>query len=119
MIVNVSLHFSLSLIFLFSSHYVFIRVSSIACFKNGVLCLLLLCFPSICPSIIVVIQELFLTRCPIHAFFSILAHSISIFEYSFPQKPQHFLPFLSMEFVAFFSNVILQKLLFWLFRPSV
>lgn len=68
MIIDVSFHLSLSLIILFISQYVPIPVSSINCFINGVLGLPLPGFPSISPSIIVVIQGLFLITCPIHAF---------------------------------------------------
>lgn len=63
-----SLHFFLSPIFLFHSQYVFIPVSSITHFKSEVQSLALPGFPFIFPSIIAIIRELFLIRCPIHTF---------------------------------------------------
>lgn len=68
MIIDVSPHYSLSLVILFNSQYVSIPVSSIPCFKNGVPGLPLPGCPSIFSFNIAVIQGLLLIRCPIHAF---------------------------------------------------
>lgn len=103
MINDISLHFSLSLIFLFISLYVPIPVSSIIYFRNTVLGLPLSGFPSILSSIIVVIHGLFFIRCPIHVFHL----SLSVFYIIF----WVFILLKTSTFISFSVNEIFSVLL--------
>lgn len=106
--IDVFLHFSLSLL---STPCVLIQIySSITCFENDVLRLLLFSFYFIFPSIIVVIQMIFLIRRLIHVFIFDFKVFNTEFRVFILLKPLHCsLLFLSIEFLALFFNAILLK----------
>lgn len=95
----------------FTLHMFLFQYLLITCFKNEILGLRLPGFPSIFPFI-TVIQRLLLITCLIHAFLFNLTVFHNNFLVSILLKSSTFFTFLSIELLAFFSNTILQMLLF-------